>query len=194
MNIGGIYAFLNLIDDKIYVGSAKNFYKRYHIHKSMLNNNRHDSSYFQRAWNKYGQINFLFVILEHCEENKLEEREQYWLDATRCYDRLIGYNSRRKANNNSGIIHSQETKNKISEAKMGIRISEEIKIKMSKSSANKNSIRWPCADGFKCKCEACKDKRRTRNREHMQEWREANREKYNSYSRNREKQIKDGTW
>lgn len=58
MTNSGIYAFLNLITGMFYIGSAKNFYKRYHVHKSLLINNKHDNSYLQRAWNKYGQIKF----------------------------------------------------------------------------------------------------------------------------------------
>lgn len=81
MTKGGIYAFLNLITGMYYIGSTKNFYKRYHSHKSLLNNGKHDNSYFQRSWTKYGQINFMFVILAYIkDETKLEEIEQYWLD------------------------------------------------------------------------------------------------------------------
>lgn len=180
----GIYAFLNLVNEKIYVGSAKDFYKRYHVHKSMLINNKHDNSYLQRAWNKYGKLNFLFVILEYVEEtSKLEEREQYWIDKTKCYERNIGYNARRIANSNLGIFHTQETKDKISKVKTGIRLSNEAKINMSKSSANRNKEKWPCPDKSKCKCKNCKEIHRLRNREHSREWRANNREKYNKYMR-----------
>jgi len=137
---GGIYAFLNLINEKIYLGSTKDFYKRYHIHMSMLRGNYHDNDYFQKAWNKYGQSNFIFVILENVENNlELEQREQYWIDLTKCYDKSLGYNSRLKANNNSGFKLTQETKNNISKAKLGTKASAETKSKLSKFHTNRHA-------------------------------------------------------
>jgi len=185
MTEGGIYAFLNLVNGKFYVGSAKDFYKRYHVHKSMLINNKHDNSYFQRAWNKYGKLNFLFVILEYVEDvNLLEEKEQHWMDLTQCYNRNIGYNSRAIANSNLGVKFSQETKDKISKTKTGIKLSDAAKANMSRASTNRNKEKWPCPDKSKCKCERCKEIHRLRNREHSREWRANNRENYNEYMRN----------
>lgn len=184
MTNGGIYAFLNLITGMFYIGSTKDFYKRYHSHKSLLNNGKHDNSYFQRAWNKYGQLNFIFVILEYVEDvNKLEEIEQKWLNYTQCYERHIGYNAKRIANSNFGVFHTQETKDKISNAKIGFKHNEKSKINMSKSSANRNIEKWPCLDKAKCKCSRCKEIHRARNRQHSREWRESNRERYNKYMR-----------
>ena len=180
----GIYAFLNLINGKFYIGSTKDFYKRYHSHKSLLNNNKHDNSYFQRAWNKHGKINFIFVILEYVESlDKLEEREQCWIDDTKCYDQSIGYNAKRIANSNFGLQHTQETKDKISKAKSGIKMTGEARQNMSKASTNRNEIKWPCPDKAKCQCNWCKGTRRIRNREHMRKWREGNRDHYNQYAR-----------
>lgn len=180
----GIYAFLNLINGKFYIGSTKDFYKRYHSHKSLLNNNKHDNSYFQRAWVKYGKENFIFVILEYVGYLfKLEEREQYWIDKTKCYDRNIGYNARKIANSSLGLFHTEETKEKISKAKIGVKLSAETRANMSKSSHTRNKEKWPCPDKAKCKCERCKGTRRIRNKQHMKEWREQNRERYNEYMR-----------
>lgn len=88
--IGGIYQIRNTITNKIYIGSAKNFYNRFRIHKSFLNRNKHNNSYLQLAWNKYGAKNFEFIILEYCEADKLIEREQIYLDWFKCCDRSIG--------------------------------------------------------------------------------------------------------
>lgn len=191
MTKGGIYAFLNLITGMYYIGSTKDFYKRYHSHKSLLNNGKHDNSYFQRAWTKYGQLNFIFVILAYVEdETKLEEVEQYWLDLTQCYDRTVGYNVRRIANSSLGVLHTQETKNKISKTKSDVRMTDEARENMSKSSANRDKIKWPCIDGSRCKCEKCKEIHRIRNREHSREWREWNRAKYNQYARDYRASLK----
>lgn len=185
----GIYALLNLVNGMIYVGSAKDFYKRWCIHKCMLNGDYHDNSHLQRAWNKYGAINFMFIIIE--VTNKLEEREQFWIDETKCYDRKIGYNKRLLATNNSGLKHSLSTKLKIAIKQTGKIASKETRQLQSKNSANRNKEKWPHELGAKCKCEECKTKWKTRDRTHMQEWRASNREAYNSYMRdyNRKRKL-----
>lgn len=113
-NLSGIYQIRNLIDSKLYVGSAINFEKRWFEHRRKLIYGTHTNKHLQAAWNKYKQENFLFEILEICEKNKLIEREQHWLDLTKCYNRKMGYNSRVTADNMQGFKHSDESKLKMS--------------------------------------------------------------------------------
>ncbi len=167
----GIYKILNKINGKFYIGSAVDFYERWHSHKHYLETNRHHNAYLQRAWVKYQSVSFEFMILEYCEKEKLIEREQFWIDQTKCYDRKVGYNIRLIANSNVGLKFSdehkakmsawqvgrtlsEETKEKISNALVGIKLSKETKLKMRKLD------KWPCKDGSKCRCETCKDTRR----------------------------------
>lgn len=51
--IHAIYAILNTINDKVYVGSAVNLRLRWNNHRSQLNLNKHDCQHLQSAWNKY---------------------------------------------------------------------------------------------------------------------------------------------
>ena len=60
----GIYAIVNKVNGKRYVGSAVNFKKRAIIHKYHLKKGTHHCEHLQRAWNKYGPESFAFVILE----------------------------------------------------------------------------------------------------------------------------------
>jgi len=76
----GIYRIKNLINGKCYYGSSKNIEKRWSIHKRELNNNIHINCKLQRAWNKYGENNFSFEIVEECNINILLETEQKYLD------------------------------------------------------------------------------------------------------------------
>lgn len=62
--LAGIYQIRNLINNKIYLGSAYNLYNRYRIHKSTLINNKHDNEHLQRSFNRYGRDNFVFELLE----------------------------------------------------------------------------------------------------------------------------------
>lgn len=76
----GIYRIKNLVNGKCYYGSSKEIEKRLKRHKGELNNNVHINCLLQRAWNKYGEKNFLFEVIEECDEIVLLEKEQYYLD------------------------------------------------------------------------------------------------------------------
>lgn len=76
----GIYCILNLLNQKKYIGSSKNIYDRLVNHKMMLKNNNHHNNYLQNSWNKYKSNNFIYIILEECDINKLIEREQFYID------------------------------------------------------------------------------------------------------------------
>jgi group I intron endonuclease len=103
----GVYAITNIINKKQYVGSSVNVYNRYHTHKNKLLNKTHSSSYLKNAYHKYGEENFIFEVLEYCEN--ITEREQYYINKLK-----PKYNIRQIAQNNKGLIVSQNTKNKIS--------------------------------------------------------------------------------
>ncbi len=76
----GIYKIENLINNKIYIGQSTNCEDREHSHFVNLRLNSHHNKYLQRSYNKYGKENFIFEIIEVCEENKLNEREIYWIE------------------------------------------------------------------------------------------------------------------
>lgn len=77
----GIYSIINKINNKIYVGSSKNIMNRKSQHYSELRGGYHENIFLQRAWNKYGEENFEFKILEIV--NNLEDLlyiEQKYID------------------------------------------------------------------------------------------------------------------
>jgi group I intron endonuclease len=76
--ISGVYKILNRVTNKIYVGSSINIFSRWKKHKTDLVYNRHGNIHLQRSWNKYGESNFAFSIIENC--SNFLEREQYYLD------------------------------------------------------------------------------------------------------------------
>jgi group I intron endonuclease len=53
-NKGGVYSFINTVNGKQYIGSAKDFYIRLNEH---LNNKKSNVS-LQKAFNKYGLDKF----------------------------------------------------------------------------------------------------------------------------------------
>lgn len=115
----GIYMIMNNINEKKYIGSAKNIDKRWYEHRYTLNKNCHDNSLLQNAWNKYGKNNFSFIIIELIDPIKLVEREQYYINYYNACNKKYGYNLSPTAGNTLGFKFSEESKLKMSIAKKG---------------------------------------------------------------------------
>jgi hypothetical protein len=110
----GVYAIVNLLDNKFYLGSAaycleiesqKGFYRRWYQHFYRLNKGIHHCIYLQRAWTKYGAENFEFRILEVVEPNFCIETEQNYLDLS---DHTLLYNMCKVAGSSLGTTRSPE--------------------------------------------------------------------------------------
>ena len=76
----GIYRIKNLKNKKCYYGSSKNIEKRWRTHSNNLKNGKHHNIHLQRSWDKYGEDNFVFELVEECNETILLELEQKYLD------------------------------------------------------------------------------------------------------------------
>lgn len=76
----GIYKIENLINHKVYIGQSISIASRLKQHKSDLKNNRHANSHLQSSWNKYGEENFIFEIIDLCTKEQLNEKEIYWIE------------------------------------------------------------------------------------------------------------------
>ena len=134
----GIYGIRNKINDHIYIGkTGMNFGDRWDSHRALLRGNKHFNQYLQRAWNKYGEENFDFLIIEECNVEDLDEKEMYYIQSYR--DAGLAYNLADGGNGGSflGKHLSEETKRKIGEKNRvhmtGRKHSDETKKKMSES-------------------------------------------------------------
>ena len=88
----GVYKITNIIDSKIYIGSAakfesdkskkatSGFWGRFRRHKCELKNGTHHNNHLQNAWNKYGKDNFVFEILCLCPPEYCIKLEQWFID------------------------------------------------------------------------------------------------------------------
>ncbi len=85
--ISGIYMILNLKNGKSYIGSSREIYQRLMKHRYELRRNKHSNAHLQAAYNKYGEENFEYKIIEPVIETELIRREQYW-----CCTLKPGYN------------------------------------------------------------------------------------------------------
>ena len=84
----GVYKITCLSNGKFYIGSSKNIFKRWDNHRWSLRHNKHNNKYLQNAWNKYGENDFIFEILEFCVPDKQFILEQKYLDELKSFVRL----------------------------------------------------------------------------------------------------------
>ena len=131
--ISGIYEIKNLINSKKYIGQSADIVKRERMHFWMLRNGKHKNPHLQNAYNKYGEDNFIFKIIEKCAPKKLTAREQFYVDNE---NRESLYNIRIKCvDSNLGVKPSAETLKKMSVANKNP--SAETRKKMSKANTGK---------------------------------------------------------
>lgn len=130
--IGGGYFFMNSGIYKLewdsgyyYIGQSQQLKERAYQHKRRLSRGDHENKALQSVFNKYGIFNF--IVLEYCEIEKLNEKEQYYLDL---------YFKNRKCCNNSptatsvrGFKWSKESKEKLRQRRLGTTQSDEQKEK-----------------------------------------------------------------
>ena len=106
----GVYLIRNIKNGKVYVGQTNNLKIRKQNHFADLKANIHHNKHLQNAWNKYGEKNFEFEVLEECSLDKLDEVEIYWIKYYESYNRRFGYNFELGGNNSP---QTQETRDKI---------------------------------------------------------------------------------
>lgn len=93
-----IYTITNLLNNKKYIGSSSNIERRKQTHFRLLKNNKHHSLSLQHSWNKNKPENYIFETLEILSENQnMYEREQFYLDLYKTYDKKYGYNMSKNA-------------------------------------------------------------------------------------------------
>lgn len=88
----GVYVIECLSTGKKYIGSSKKIQDRFTSHKRVLTRGKHHNPYFQNAWNKYGEEDFDFRILEKCELDVLREKEAHWIKHYNTTNPDLGYN------------------------------------------------------------------------------------------------------
>lgn len=118
----------------MYIGSSKDIIKRFRRHIYDLRNKRHHSQHLQRAWDKYGEKSFIFMILEELDEDKLIYKEQEYLDRIMPWNEQIGYNMSKKASGNA-LYGEKASRSKLTNQEV-----EEIKIKVIKNNINPKDL------------------------------------------------------
>jgi group I intron endonuclease len=149
--MGVVYEIHNNINGYRYIGSAVNANRRKINHFSLLRTGKHHTRYLQNSFKKYGEMNFIFGILEdNIPQENLIEREQYWLDTLQ-----PEYNTAKFAGRTTGITPSAETIAKRSIANTGQRRSQETRTRMSIAAmGNKNGVGQKISEEHRAKLKA----------------------------------------
>ena len=119
----GIYSITNLINGKRYIGKSRNLKDRISSHKCQLRKdvrNKDTNRYLFNAVKKYGMGNFNFEVIEcllDLDQEYLADREIYWMDYYKSYERDFGYNLIKESV--YGRILSEDTLKLKSEMSMG---------------------------------------------------------------------------
>jgi group I intron endonuclease len=141
----GIYKITSP-SNRVYVGQSVNVEKRFKSYKRMYVKNKKQTK-LHRSFLKYGVINHTFELVCECLESELNHYERHYQELFDCLNN--GLNCvLTKTNDKSGKVsketlkkmsevskgnqhwlgkkHTQETKDKISLSKLGIRFSDEV--------------------------------------------------------------------
>lgn len=160
-NISGIYKILNVINNKFYIGSSYSLGRRKNSHFRELKNNIHINILLQRSYNKYGEENFKFEILEICNKEECLIREQYYLDTLKpalniSKDAIAPMSGRQQSKETkdkmrikaTGRKLTEETKQKLSKLKTGTISSTKGVSRLDKRKVNYNDVRSLCEEGY----------------------------------------------
>lgn len=122
--ITGIYLIQSIsTPNRVYVGSGININKRWNRHRVLLRRNKHHSPLLQRHYNKYGEDDLVFEIIESGEylcKQHLLSREQGWFWHYEYENTEKPYfNCEKIAGNRLGSKASEATRRKLSEQRKG---------------------------------------------------------------------------
>ena len=120
----GIYIIQNNINQKKYVGKALDIYKRIKAHVTALNTKDvNENRHLINSWHKYGRESFSYYVIEYIFEEdkdileqKLKDRELYWINNLDTLNREKGYNMRLDSEGKCIVL--EETRKKCKESQI----------------------------------------------------------------------------
>lgn len=107
----GIYIIRCKVTRMVYVGQSQDIIKRWSVHRATLKYKKHHCRYLQNVYNQYGPSKFEYVVVEYCTLDKLDDREQYWINI---YGTKNIYNISHYGGQARGYKYSEEAKKRMS--------------------------------------------------------------------------------
>lgn len=112
----GVYAIMNTKTLGMYIGESIDIAHRNKTHINFLRKGKHENYKLQLAWNRDGEENFVFVILQKCEWHELCYLEKLYINKF-SPDKI--YNISTRGCSIKGSTLNEETKLKISKSMKG---------------------------------------------------------------------------
>lgn len=158
----GIYCIENMINHKKYIGQSQDIEERWRCHRGKLKRGEHYNFHLQMAWNKYGEDNFAFYVVELCDVESLNTRESHYIKKFNSFK--CGYNMTEGGEGTRGYHHSEEYKQYWSNQRKGIPKTDEAKRNMSlakKGKPLKNHDTEKVREGYKIVSQKLKGRKHT---------------------------------
>jgi group I intron endonuclease len=138
-----VYLIVNPFNGMLYVGQARNLYRRYVGHRRSQHGQR-----LRQAVKTHGFDTFEWHVLERIEicadisvlKARLTAREQHYLDLFRSYNEAIGYNICPAADSTLGYKHTEETKKRMRDAHRDVAGERNPNYGKPRSEAVKNAV------------------------------------------------------
>jgi len=134
MNTCSIYKITSPFN-KVYIGQTINFERRLSEYRNLECKNQLK---LYSSLVKHGFENHVFEVLETCSIEDANFRERYYQEFFNVLNKN-GLNLKYQSTTDKKCIHSEETKQKISQVTKGKKRSGETKLKMSKAKSGKNN-------------------------------------------------------
>jgi len=129
----GIYKISCKTNNKVYIGQSIDIFARWQTHSNTASKNK---SLIQKDIIDFGIDNFVFEVLEECEQEKLNEREIFYIAQYNC---MVpdGYNKTAGGSGSKNIKVSDAARKKMSEMRKGLKKSKETKARISQAMKGK---------------------------------------------------------
>lgn len=125
----GIYRIEHKDTGKAYVGQSVDIFRRWKNHSNFWEAKKNWSA-IKHALHKHGLEKFNFTILEECSKEDLNDKEIHWIKELNTQS-PAGYNM--TAGGGGSLNASEETRKKMSAAKLGKQISDKTKAKLAEA-------------------------------------------------------------
>jgi group I intron endonuclease len=129
----GIYCIHNTVNGKRYIGQSVDVIGRIGKHRWALRHNKHKNCHLQGAYNQHTMY-MIFSVLERLPISKLDAKETQLIRHYNTTNPKYGYNNETGGNRNKRP--SWESRQKMSRAHLGRKLSAETCSRMSRSLRN----------------------------------------------------------